>query len=157
MVGKWITYFKFVVCLLVIYLFWCAIECFCFHSGCDLASFCLYGPNLFELYLNTVDTQAPSSWSVVVLQRGMCLCVFVIVCVCFEIWEITHYILACTGRHKSEILACLNPSSFSCAGNLWPLSDSSKRNERELLLSKTTTPDPFKTASLPPLVIHFWE
>lgn len=44
-----------------------------------------------------------------------CKCVFV----CFGAWEITHYILACTGRHKSESLACLTPSSFSCAGNLW--------------------------------------
>lgn len=38
-----------------------------------------------------------------------CECVFVFVCVCFWTWEITNYILACTGRHKSEILACLTP------------------------------------------------
>lgn len=151
-----ITFFSlFSLFLFIYYLFifmchWMFLLSFRLWSG-------LYLEYFVSVMSNSIWTLVEHCWHISILLhgqwwscRGACVCVFVIVCVCFGTWEITHYILACSGRHKLEILACLTPSSFSCAGNLWPLSDSRKRNERELLLSQTTTPDPFKTAPLPP-------
>lgn len=138
MVGIWITYFTF-------FFFFTSYLFLFIYFDVPLNVSAFTQAVIWPLFVCTVQLYLSSSWTLLTHKhpthgqwwscRGVCVCVFVIVCVCFGTWEITHYILACTGRQKSEILACLAPSSFSCASNLWPLSDSSKRNERELLFS----------------------